>query len=94
MDATEETDMAEKYEVRSYPTVKFFRDGKAIDYKIVGRQSAEIVSWLKRKSYDVSVNTVSSTTEIEELKENFETLVVGFFKVSVSFIHSKHGLLK
>lgn len=82
VDATEETDLAEKYGVRSYPTVKYFRDGKAIDYKIFGRQSGEIVSWLKRKSFDIEANTVSSTAEIKELLENLETLVVGFFKAS------------
>lgn len=83
VDATEEIDLAEKYGVLSYPTVKFFRDGKAIDYKIIGRQSGEIVSWLKRKSFNIEANTVSSTAEIKELLENLEILVVGFFKVSI-----------
>lgn len=33
VDATVENTIAEKYEVRGYPTIKFLRNGKAIDYQ-------------------------------------------------------------
>ena len=32
VDATEENELAEKHEIRGYPTIKFYRNGKAIDY--------------------------------------------------------------
>lgn len=32
VDATEETELGERHNVRGYPTIKFFRRGNSIDY--------------------------------------------------------------
>merc|ERR1712102_208910 len=44
LDATEESTVAEKFEVRGYPTLKFFKNGKAMEYG-GGRTADTIVSW-------------------------------------------------
>merc|ERR1711970_1697253 len=49
VDATEESSIAEKFEVRGYPTLKFFKNGKAMEYG-GGRTADTIVSWVEKKT--------------------------------------------
>merc|ERR1711862_255277 len=48
-DATEESKLAEKFDVRGYPTLKFFKNGKDIEYN-GGRTADTIVTWLEKKT--------------------------------------------
>jgi len=78
VDATEESKLAEKHEVRGYPTLKFFRNGKAIEYK-GGRTADTIVDWVEKKTGPpaVSVDTVDA---IKKFVEDNKVGIVGFFK--------------
>merc|ERR1712214_210918 len=49
LDATEESKTAEKFEVRGYPTLKFFKNGKPMEYG-GGRTAETIVSWVEKKT--------------------------------------------
>jgi len=79
VDATEETSLGEKFEVRGYPTLKFFRNGKPSEYK-GGRTSAEIVNWLKKRTGPAAM-TVDSVEIVKTMTDKEEVFVVGFFKV-------------
>jgi len=83
VDATEERDLGEKYEVRGYPTVKFFRNGKPSDYK-GGRTSQEIVNWLKKRTGPAAIS-VDSVETIKTKTEKEDVFVVGFFKVCILY---------
>ncbi|MEM7525204.1 MAG: thioredoxin domain-containing protein, partial [Pseudomonadota bacterium] len=84
MDATVESKLGEKFGVRGYPTLKFFRNGKAQEYG-GGRDAASIVSWLKKKT-GPAAKSLDSVADANTFKDSADVVVVGFFKVSPLFL--------
>jgi len=78
VDATEHSSLGEKYGVRGYPTLKFFRNGQASEYS-GGRQAADIVAWVKKKS-GPPAKTLTTADEIKEFIKSAPVAVAGFFK--------------
>ncbi|GIY26064.1 protein disulfide-isomerase [Caerostris darwini] len=78
VDATAETELAEQHGVRGYPTIKFFRDGKVIEYN-GGRTADEIIRWLKKKTGPPAVD-LTSVDAAKQIVDNNEVVVIGFFK--------------
>jgi len=77
LDATVHKKAAEKFEVRGYPTLKFFKSGAAKEYG-GGRQSADIVNWLKKKT-GPPTTPLSGEEAFNKAKEANEVAVVGYF---------------
>jgi len=78
VDATIETDLASKYKIQGYPTLKFFKDGKAMEYG-GGRTADTIVSWLEKKTGPPAV-LLKSIEEAKALIESKDVVVIGFFQ--------------
>lgn len=78
VDATIHSSLAEKFEVRGYPTLKFFRGGKPQEYN-GGRTGDTIVSWLEKKTGPVAA-TLDTVDAAKALIDANEIVVVGFFK--------------
>ena len=78
VDATEETELAEEHGVRGYPTLKFFRNGKPVEYN-GGRQADDIVNWLVKKT-GPPAKAVTSVDEAKALIDATPVVVIGFFK--------------
>lgn len=77
VDATKETDLAENYDVRGYPTLKFFRNGKPIDYN--GDRTAEgIIKWLKKKT-GPPAQDLTTAEDAAKFRDSQEVVVVGYF---------------
>lgn len=72
--AIEQVSLAEKLQVRGYPTLKFFRNGEPIEYN-GGRQAADIVSWGYQEDTELS-----SVAEAEIFLTEHMIGVLGFFK--------------
>merc|ERR1712038_1727608 len=77
VDATEEGKLAEKFEVRGYPTLKFFKNGKPTEYN-GGRTADTIVSWLEKKT-GPPAKALDSVDAAKTFIEDNEIAVVGFF---------------
>jgi protein disulfide-isomerase A1 len=78
VDATVEQSLAEKFQVRGYPTIKFFKNGKPQDYA-GGRDEAGIIAWLKKKT-GPAAKELSTVDAAKEFQESADVVVVGFFK--------------
>ncbi|XP_067860036.1 protein disulfide-isomerase [Heptranchias perlo] len=81
VDATEESDLAQMFSVRGYPTIKFFKNGDTSNPKdyAAGRQHEDIVNWLKKRT-GPAADTITDAEAAEKLVESSEVVVIGFFK--------------
>merc|ERR1712045_306306 len=77
VDATEEGKLAEKFEVRGYPTLKFFKNGKPMEYG-GGRTADTIVNWVEKKTGPPAV-ALDSVDAAKTFIEDNDIAVVGFF---------------
>jgi len=77
VDATVEKKLAEKFEVRGYPTLKFFKKGKDIEYT-GGRTADTIVAWLEKKSGPPAL-TLDKVDDAKAFIEDNGIAIIGFF---------------
>jgi len=77
VDATVETEVAGKFEVQGYPTLKFFRSGSPSEYG-GGRTAAEIVTWLNKKT-GPPAKALATEDELKGFIDSAEVVLVGFF---------------
>jgi len=78
VDATEESKLGEKFDVRGYPTLKFFKNGKDLEYN-GGRTADTIVTWLEKKT-GPAAKTLESVDEAKAFIADNDIAVIGFFK--------------
>jgi len=77
LDATEEGSTAEKFEVRGYPTLKFFKNGKPMEYG-GGRTADTIVSWVEKKT-GPPAKALGSLDEAKDFVAGKSVAIIGFF---------------
>lgn len=78
VDATVEDALAQEFGVRGYPTLKFFKNGKAKDYT-GGRKADDIVSWLEKRSGPPALE-LATHEEVTKLIEDKPVVVIGYFE--------------
>merc|ERR1711988_628135 len=78
VDATEEGKLAEKFEVGGYPTLKFFKNGKPMEYG-GGRTADTIVNWVEKKT-GPPAKALAGAEEAKAFIEGKTVAVIGCFK--------------
>ncbi|KAL2485697.1 Protein disulfide isomerase-like 1-4 [Abeliophyllum distichum] len=75
VDATEENELAEKYEVQGFPTVYFFVDGEHKPYS--GQRTKDaIVTWIKKK-IGPGISNITTTEDAEHILTSENKVVLG-----------------
>jgi len=74
VDATEESKLASQFDVRGYPTLKWFKNGKVKDYD-GGRSADTITSWVMKKIGPV-LTKLNNAEEIEAFKGKGDVVVI------------------
>jgi len=79
IDATVESDLAKKYGVRGYPTLKWFKKDpeNAMEYG-GGRKEPEIVSWINKKTGPAALD-LADVDAANKFKSDNEVNVIGYF---------------
>ncbi|KAK3027181.1 hypothetical protein RJ639_042447 [Escallonia herrerae] len=76
VDATEEGELAEKYEVQGFPTVYFFVDGVHKPYP--GQRTKDsIVTWIRKKT-GPGIHNITTTEDAERVLTSENKVVLGF----------------
>jgi protein disulfide-isomerase A1 len=74
IDATENTELAKRFEIQGFPTLKFYKNGSYSDYD--GARTAEsIVRWVKKKTGPV-VRHIQTEEELKNYREQNDVYVV------------------
>merc|ERR1711915_793649 len=79
VDATVEKGLAEKFEVKGFPTIKFFKKSTEATEYGGGRTDSEIVGWLKKKT-GPPAKLIEKEEDIGLFTETPDVSVIGYFK--------------
>jgi len=78
VDASKEIEIAERFGIDGYPSIKLFIDGKPLEYN-GPRKADKMVIWISKKSGSPAT-VVSSVEELNGLIKNNSVIVVGFLE--------------
>nr|CAA68777.1 unnamed protein product [Mus musculus] len=79
VDATEQTDLAKRFDVSGYPTLKIFRKGRPFDYN-GPREKYGIVDYMIEQSGPPSKEILTLKQVQEFLKDGDDVVIIGLFQ--------------
>jgi len=77
VDATEHKELGQKFEVKGFPTLKFFKNGEPQEYT-GGRTADTILAWIKKKAEGIP--ELKTEEAAKDLVADNKVVAIGFFK--------------
>jgi len=77
VDATVQKELAERFEVQGFPTLKWIVNGEASEYQ-GGRTAPEIIAWVTKKTGPPAL-VIESQEALDKFKGDNEVVVFGYF---------------
>lgn len=78
IDGSKESNVTKEYDVKGFPTLKFFRNGLPSEYR-GGKQTKNIVDWLNKKTGPIAAE-IKDVVGAEEFIKSQSVTIIGFFK--------------
>jgi protein disulfide-isomerase A1 len=76
VDCTVQKQVAERFKIQGFPTLKFFSNGKDLEYN-GGRTKGDIISWMKKKTGPASTE-LKTVADVENFIKTADAVVVLF----------------
>jgi len=77
VDATVADELAQRFKIQGFPTLKFFKGGNPTEYG-GGRTADAIISWVSKRS-GPAFESLATAADAEAFKSSADVTVVGFF---------------
>ncbi|CAJ0562861.1 unnamed protein product, partial [Mesorhabditis spiculigera] len=93
VDADQQSEIATRFSVNKYPTLKLFRKGELVKKEFRGQRSVEALTAFIQKQFDTGIVVLSSAEELNTKLQAGKRNVVGFFPQTggVEFEDFQHG---
>ncbi|CAJ0577459.1 unnamed protein product, partial [Mesorhabditis spiculigera] len=79
VDADQQSEIATRFSVNKYPTLKLFRKGELVKKEFRGQRSVEALTAFIQKQFDTGIVVLSSAEELNTKLQAGKRNVVGFF---------------
>ncbi|CAJ0962712.1 unnamed protein product, partial [Mesorhabditis belari] len=93
VDSDQQPDLAQRYSVNKYPTLKLFRKGELVKKEYRSQRSAEALTAFIQKQLDSGVQTVATVDELSTKLDSKKRNVIGYFSQAAGLEYDTYNMV-